>query len=108
MNSPATDVIISPDSQLLAVLLKERPIVLIYDVKGTLIAKIEDGQSGISGIIWSPDSIQLIVFSELLMKCSIYNLIDKSISYIKSPKLSTAKGCVFSSDGKLMALLEKH
>ena len=77
-------------------------------MKGALIAKIEDGQSGISGMLWSPDSFQLLVFSEFLFKCSIYNLTDKSISYIKSPKLSTARGCVFSANGKLMALLEKH
>lgn len=27
---------------------------------------------------------------------------------IRSPKLSTSKGCIFSSNGKFMALLEKH
>jgi hypothetical protein len=30
------------------------------------------------------------------------------MSYIKAPKLSTQKGFSFSSDGKFLALLEKH
>jgi hypothetical protein len=81
---------------------------MVYDLKGSLVAKMEDNQSGYSGIIWSPDSYQLIIFSDMLYKCSVYNLVDKSISYIRSPKLSNSKGCVFSSNGKLMALLERH
>ena len=35
-------------------------------------------------------------------------MVDKTTSSIRSPKLSTAKGCAFSSNGKLMALIEKH
>ena len=30
------------------------------------------------------------------------------MSLIRSPKLSTSKGCSFSKNGKLMALIEKH
>lgn len=71
-------------------------------------AQIEDTQAGVSGIVWAPDSVQILVFSELLYKCSIYNLSDRSVAYIRGPKLSTAKGCIFNSTGKLMALLEKH
>lgn len=106
--SVPSDISISPNSEMLAVSFKDRSLVLIYSIKAVLIAKIEDTQSGISGIIWSPDSLQLLVFSELLYKCSIYNIIEKTISFIRSPKLSTPKGCIFSSDGKLMALLERH
>ena len=105
VSTKPSELIISPNSELIAIYFKEKGIALVYNIKGNIVAKIEDNQSGISGIIWSPDSVQLLVFSELLYKCSIYNLVDKSISYIRSPKLSNSKGCIFSSNGKLMALL---
>lgn len=71
-------------------------------------ARIEDTQAGVSGIVWAPDSLQLLVFSELLYKVTIYNLPEKTTCTIRSPKLNSSKGCVFSSNNKLMALLEKH
>ena len=81
---------------------------MVYSVKGAQVARIEEGQAGISGILWCPDSLQLLIFSEFLYKCSIYNLLDKSVSTIRSPKLSNSKGCCFSNNCKMMALLEKH
>lgn len=59
-------------------------------------------------MFWVVNSLELMVFSEFMYKVSIYNLTDKSMAYIKSPKLSSQKGFSFSSDGKFMALLEKH
>jgi WD40 repeat protein len=103
-----TDLLISPDSELIALLFKEKHSVLVFNPKGTLVAKIEDPQNGIAGILWAPDSSQLLFFSELLFRVSIYNLTDKSVSYLRNPKLSNRRGCVFSSNGKLMALLERH
>jgi hypothetical protein len=78
---------------------------LVYNAKGGLVAKIEDQQNGIIGMIWAPDSVQLLLFSELLFRVSIYNLANKTISYIRNPKLPSPRGCVFSSGGALMALL---
>lgn len=103
-NAPS-DIAISPDSELIAVLYKEKAMILVFNPKGALVAKIEDPQNGMSGMLWAPDSVQLLVFSELLFRVSIYNLAEKNISYIRNPKLATARGCVFSSAGKLMALL---
>ena len=71
-------------------------------------AKIQNTQSGMSGILWSPDSVQLLVFSQFLYKCTIYNLTDKTASMIRAPKLGNLKGCAFSHNGKLMALIQKH
>jgi WD40 repeat protein len=99
---------VSPDSELIAVQFKEKALVLVFNPKGQLVAKIEDPQNGMAGMVWAPDSVQLLVFSELLFRVSIYNMADKSVSYIRNPKLPSARGCVFSSAGKLMALLERH
>lgn len=38
---------------------------------------------------------------------SVYNLVDKSVCYIKSPKY-TNKGCSFTQDGRFMALSERR
>lgn len=62
-SGPPSDIVISNNSDLLAVTFKEKALVLVYNVKGALIAKIEDSQAGISGVLWSSDSLQLIVFS---------------------------------------------
>jgi WD40 repeat protein len=103
-----SDILISPNSEFIALVFKEKALVMVYSAKGTQIAKIEDTQSGISGVLWAPDSLQLLIFTELLYKCNIYNLQNKTIASIRSPKFSSVKGCVFSSSGKLMAMLERH
>ena len=43
-----------------------------------------------------------------MYKVSIYNLSSKSVLQIKGPKFSSTKGCAFNSNGKFMALIEKH
>ncbi len=61
--SQPSDLIISPDSESIALLFKEKSLVLVFNPKGSLMAKIEDQQYGISGILWAPDSFQLLIFS---------------------------------------------
>jgi hypothetical protein len=102
--SQPSDLAVSPDSELIALLFKDKSLVLVFNPKGALVAKIEE-QNGIAGMLWAPDSVQLLLFSELLFRVSIYDLAAKNISYIRNPKLPSARGCVFSSAGKLMALL---
>ena len=63
VTSPPSDIIISPNSELIALYFKDKSLALVYDIKGTPIAKIEDSQAGMSGILWSPDSSQLLIFS---------------------------------------------
>ena len=61
--SQPTDLLISPDSELIALLFKEKSLVMVFNHKGALVAKIEDPQNGIAGILWAPDSLQLLFFS---------------------------------------------
>jgi hypothetical protein len=61
--SAPSEVIISPNSELLAVYFKDKGLAIVYNVKGAVVAKIEDTQAGMSGILWAPDSAQLLVFS---------------------------------------------
>lgn len=63
ISSPPSDIQISPNSELIAVYFKDKHIVQVFTIKGTAVARIEDTQAGISGILWSPDSLQLLVFS---------------------------------------------
>lgn len=43
-----------------------------------------------------------------MYKVSIYNFSTNAVANIKGPKLSSNKGCAFNSNGKFMALIEKH
>jgi len=63
VNANPSDIVISPNSELFAAVFKEKGQVLIYNVKGVQIAKIEDAQTGVSGAIWAPDSLQIIIFN---------------------------------------------
>lgn len=105
---PPTDIQISPNSENIAIFFKDKATAIVYNNKGNIIAKIDDTQSGMSGLIWSADSLQILIFSDMLYKVNIYNLSDRSTTVIKSPKTSTSRGCAFSHNGKFMALLEKH
>lgn len=79
-----------------------------YDNPDKEFAKIEDTQHGIASFFWAKDSVQLLVFSELMYKVSIFDLHNQTVFHIKGPKFSSSKGCAFNSNGKFMALLEKH
>lgn len=63
INSPPSDIQVSPNSELIAVYFKDKNITQVFTIKGAVVAKIEDTQAGISGILWAPDSLQLLVFS---------------------------------------------
>jgi hypothetical protein len=40
INTPPSDIVVSPNSDLIAVLCREKAFVLVYNTKGTLIARI--------------------------------------------------------------------
>jgi WD40 repeat protein len=58
--------------------------------------------------IWTPDSRQIITFTDLQLRATVWNLTDSGpTAYLKSPKLVAPKGVDFSSNGKFMALVER-
>ena len=62
---PATpsDIAISPNSELIALCFRDKSTVIVYDVKGKLVARMQDESYGLTGILWAPDSVELIAFS---------------------------------------------
>ena len=107
--SPITEAEISSNSKYIAIFMNKKNLIQVYKVEdSSLVAKIQDPSGGIISVYWVTNSLKLMVFSQFMYKVSIYNLADKSMAYIKSPKLSTQKGFSFSSDGKFMALVQKH
>ena len=58
--------------------------------------------------IWTPDSRQIITFTDLQLRATVWNLTESApTAYIKAPKLVPPKGVDFSSNGKFMALVER-
>lgn len=106
---PVKQAEISSNSKYVAVLVPNKCLIYVYAIESKQpAAKIEDFQAGITSMYWVKNSLQLMVFSELLYKVSIYNLVDKKVAYLKYPKFSTPNGHAFSSDGKFLAMLEKN
>mmetsp|Transcript_33072 Transcript_33072/g.32200 ORF Transcript_33072/g.32200 Transcript_33072/m.32200 type:complete len:133 (+) Transcript_33072:180-578(+) len=72
-------------------------------------AKIEDSLAGIAGVIWAPDSRQVLVYSDLLLRVTVWSLVDQNpTSHIRNPKHLPPKGLSFSSNKKFMAFAERR
>ena len=60
------------------------------------------------GAVWTPDSRQIITFTDLQLRATVWNLHTQSATaFIKAPKLVPPKGIGFSSNGKFMCLGER-
>ena len=70
-------------------------------------AKITDVELGIVHAVWVPDSYQVMTFSKLSIKTTIYNLAEQKQYIIKSPK--GHEGCyAFSHNRRFLAIAEKR
>lgn len=69
--------------------------------------KITDVELAIVHAVWVPDSCQILTFSKLNIKATIYNLTDNKQYIIKSPK-SYENGFCFSNNKKFLAIAEKR
>lgn len=69
--------------------------------------RIEDNLAGVLNAIWTPDSRQIITFSDFQLKATIYNLSTKTQSIFRNPKYID-KGYGFSHNGKFLALAERR
>jgi WD40 repeat protein len=96
----------SPDFEYCLTLSIRKSLVMVYNIDGEAVAKIEDEAIGIENAIWAPDSRQIITFSNFQLRMTVYNLAERSVCYIKSPKF-TNKGFSFTQDGRFMALAER-
>eukprot|EP00347_Sterkiella_histriomuscorum_P020793 403336439 len=71
--------------------------------------KIEEGMIGLAGQCWSPDSRQIISFSDLQLRATVWSLVEqKAVAQIRNPKLLPPKGVCFTKNQKFMALAERR
>lgn len=69
--------------------------------------KIDEGSSRLVAAYWSSDSRHVLTMSDFHVRLTLWSLVNKSVSYIKYPKL-THGGLEFSPDGRYMALAERR
>ena len=69
--------------------------------------KIDEGSAGLVACCWAPDSRHILTTADFQLRMTLWSLVNKSISYIKYPKLARG-GLDFSRDGKYMALAERR
>lgn len=105
VSCPFERILISPDSKLLAAM--NRHEVVVYSVKlKAEVAKTENYEYNIIGIIWAPTSLAFVLFFDPMLKCSIYDLKTRRINDIKGPKDCSYKCiCAFNDIHNEMALL---
>ena len=82
-----TNMEFSPDSNYFLVCKGKRGIAearAVYDEDWS--TRIEDPFIGLLYARWSPDSRNILTFSDYQLRVSIYSLIDRGVSHIKHPK----------------------
>lgn len=68
--------------------------------------KIDEGSAGLLAAHWTPDSRHILTTAEFQLRITLWSLSNKTVSYIKYPKLKS--GFDFTSDGAFMALAERR
>jgi WD40 repeat protein len=110
----------SPDQEYILCVSYELGLIQIWEVveplpksKSTgafqpkLIAKINEGISGCTKVIWDPYSSRMILsWSEFGLRISIWNLIDGNLTYIQQPKQGDQSTC-FRMDYRYFAILDR-
>lgn len=69
--------------------------------------KIDEGSAGLVACYWAPNSRHILTTSNFQLRITLWSLSDKTVSYIKYPKLANG-GIDFTADGKCMALAERR
>ena len=104
----SSHIIWSPNSELILSSHIKKNVIHIFSLQNSnWTGKVSLIPSGISGIWWCSDSLQVCVVSEFQLKLSIWSMADMSINYIKNPKFED-KGWSFNSNGRFMLLAERH
>ena len=99
----------SPDSAFLLCAQHKRKLVQVFSLHDPdWSCKIDEGVAGLTHAMWSPDSRHILTTTEFKVRTTIWSLTNKSVGYIKFPKLAGGKGCVFSPDGRFLAVLERE
>lgn len=99
----------APNSSLIQVVISKRNLCYVRNIyEPDWHCKIDEGLSGISSAVFSPDSLYLLTFSEFNVRVTIWNLTQKQGKplYILNPKFNGKKGIDFS--GSTMCLVQQQ
>lgn len=69
--------------------------------------KIDEGPLGVAHARWAPDGRHVLTSSDHAMRLTVWSLLDRSVCYIRAPKLPVA-GIAFSADGRWLAIAERR
>jgi len=112
----------SPDSEYLLASQLKRKIVQVFSVADpSWTCKIDEALAGLTHACWAPDSRHILTRSEYNLRLSIWSLVRKQVTYIRTPKLMAALagssedapvlggngGVRFSNGGTLIAVLSR-
>ena len=98
----------SADSSLLLIAVKKRSIVFVKSLHDAdFHCKIDEGIAGLAHARWGPNNNSVITVSDFKVRLTVWNLSDKSVQFIRSPKHDDNRGLAFSPSRKLMALAER-
>ena len=98
----------SPDGSLILCGQHKRGVVHIFNIHTfSWSAFLNNGICGISNSLFAPDSRQVLTYSILNTRITIWNLVDSKTSSLSFPKY-LKKGLSFSKDGRTAAVLVRE
>lgn len=98
----------SPDSKLLLCVLLKRKLVQVWSPEdSTWKCRISEGSLGLVSACWSPDSRHILTTADFQIRTTVWSLIEKSVLYLKQPKLLLSQKS-FSQSGEHLAVVERR
>lgn len=71
--------------------------------------KIDECFLGLVGQMWGPDSRQILTFTDLQLRASVWSLVEqKAIAHLRGPKFIPPRGIALTKNKKFAALLERR
>ena len=61
------------------------------------------------GQMWAPDSRQIITFSDLQLRATVWSMVEqRAVAQLRNPKLVPPKGISITKNKKFIAIAEKR
>jgi hypothetical protein len=97
----------SCDSRYILTVLARKKLVHVWAVEDKeWYCKIDEGPLGVVTARWAPDGRHVLTTSDFGMRVTVWSLLNRSVCYIRSPKLVEG-GLEFSADGRWLAVAER-
>eukprot|EP01112_Ceratiomyxa_fruticulosa_P007573 TRINITY_DN1970_c0_g1_i3.p1 TRINITY_DN1970_c0_g1~~TRINITY_DN1970_c0_g1_i3.p1 ORF type:complete len:452 (-),score=74.72 TRINITY_DN1970_c0_g1_i3:49-1404(-) len=98
----------SPDSQYVLCVMYKRATIQVWCVdQPKWTCKIDEGPAGLSFARWSSDGRNILSTAEFQIRITVWSLVNRSMSYLRSPKFPGTQGISFSPDQKYVVIAER-